>query len=104
MVDEMNEMDCGLKERDEPWTMKCGLKEMTWNMKNEVDNVTQMFPDILLFTPFCWFVIFLNYTKKFLSNILRGMGFEPTLAEPNEIAVYRLNHSATPSITEVECS
>ena len=54
MVDEMNEMDCGLKEikmkhdlwsvdwrkLDETWTMKCGLKEIRWNMNNEVDNVT----------------------------------------------------------------
>ena len=22
------------------WSMKCGLKEMTWNMNNELDNVT----------------------------------------------------------------
>ena len=22
------------------WSMKCGLKEMRWNMSNEVDNVT----------------------------------------------------------------
>ena len=24
----------------ETWTMKCGLKEMRWNMNNEVNNVT----------------------------------------------------------------
>ena len=40
MVDEMNEMDCGLKEIK--WNMinKFVLKEMRWNMSNEVDNVT----------------------------------------------------------------
>ena len=46
----MNEMDCdGWNELDglwtegnnnETWTMKYGLKEMRWNMNNEVDNVT----------------------------------------------------------------
>ena len=25
---------------DETWTMKCGLKEIRWNMNNEVNNVT----------------------------------------------------------------
>ena len=56
MVGEMNEMDCGLKEVkmkhdqwnmdwrkwDETWTIKCGLKEIRWNMNmnNEVDDVT----------------------------------------------------------------
>ena len=54
MVDEKNEKDYGLKEIkmkydqwsvdwrkwDETWIMKCGLKEMRWNMNNEVDNVT----------------------------------------------------------------
>ena len=25
---------------DETWTMKCGLKEMRWNINNEVDHVT----------------------------------------------------------------
>ena len=56
MVGEMNEMDCGLKEIkmkhdqwnmdwrkwDETWTIKCGLKEIRWNMNmnNEVDDVT----------------------------------------------------------------
>ena len=54
MVDEMNEIDCGLKgnqmkhERwnvdwkkwDKTWTIKCGLKEMWWNMNNEVYIVT----------------------------------------------------------------
>ena len=54
IVDEMNEMDCGLKEIkmkhdqwsvdwrkwDETWTMKCVLKEMRKNMNNEVNNVT----------------------------------------------------------------
>ena len=53
MVDEKNEKDYGLKEIkmkydqwsvdwrkwDETWIMKCGLKEMRWNMNNEVDNV-----------------------------------------------------------------
>ena len=29
MVDEINEMDSGLKsKKNETWTMKCGLKEM----------------------------------------------------------------------------
>ena len=46
----VNEMDYGRwNERDrlliegnknETWTIKCGLKEMRWNMNNEVDNVT----------------------------------------------------------------
>ena len=46
----MNEMNCGRwNEWDEQWTegnknetwsMKCGMKEMRWNMNNEVDNVT----------------------------------------------------------------
>ena len=53
MVDKMNEIDCGLKKIklkhdqssvdwrkwDKTWTMKCGLKEIRWNMNNEVDNV-----------------------------------------------------------------
>ena len=26
--------------KNETWSMKCGLKEMRWNMNNEVDNVT----------------------------------------------------------------
>ena len=56
VVDEMNEMDCGLKKIkmkhdqwsvdwqnwDETWTMKCGLKEIRWNMNNEVDNATSL--------------------------------------------------------------
>ena len=41
MVDEMNEIDCGLKKnKNETWTIKCELKEMRWDMNNEVDNVT----------------------------------------------------------------
>ena len=54
MVDEKNEKDYGLNEIkmkydqwsvdwrkwDETWITKCGLKEMRWNMNNEVDNVT----------------------------------------------------------------
>ena len=50
----MNEIGCGLKgikmkhdhwsvdwrKWNEKWTMKCGLKEMRWNMDSEVDNVT----------------------------------------------------------------
>ena len=44
----------------------------------------------------------LNYTKKFLNNIPTGMGFEPTRAKPNGLAVHRLNHSATPSISAGE--
>ena len=53
MVDETNEMDCGLKEIkmkhdqwsdgwmkwDETLSVKCRLKEMKWNMNNEIDNV-----------------------------------------------------------------
>ena len=27
---------------NETWSMKCGLKEMRWNMNNEVDNVTSL--------------------------------------------------------------
>ena len=26
--------------KNETWSMKCGRKEMRWNMNNEVDNVT----------------------------------------------------------------
>ena len=26
--------------KNETWSMKCGLKEMRWNMSNEADNVT----------------------------------------------------------------
>ena len=26
----------------ETWTMKCGLKEVRWNMNNEVDNATSL--------------------------------------------------------------
>ena len=38
-VDEMNEIDCELKEIK--WNMiKCELKKMRWNTDNEVDNVT----------------------------------------------------------------
>ena len=47
-------MDCGLKEIkmkhdqwsvdlrkwDETWTMKCGLRDMIWNINNDVNNVT----------------------------------------------------------------
>ena len=44
----------------------------------------------------------LNYTKKFLNNIPTRMGFEPTRAEPTGLAVHRLNHSATPSISASE--
>ena len=33
---------------DETWTMKCGLKEIRWNMNNEVDSVT--FPSLSLTT------------------------------------------------------
>ena len=58
----MNEMDCGLKEIkmkhdqwsvdlrkwDETWTMKCGLRDMIWNMNNDVNNVT--FPSSSLTT------------------------------------------------------
>ena len=46
----MNEMDCGRwnewdglwteGNKNETWSMKCGLKEIIWNMINEVDNVT----------------------------------------------------------------
>ena len=46
----VNEMDHGIwNEQDrlliegnknETWKIKCGLKEMRWNMNNEVDNVT----------------------------------------------------------------
>ena len=42
----MNEMDCGRwnewdglwteRNKNEKWSMKCGLKEMRWNMTNEV--------------------------------------------------------------------
>ena len=46
----MNEMNCGgwyewdglwtEGFKNETWSMKCGLKEMRWNMNNEDDNVT----------------------------------------------------------------
>ena len=26
--------------KNETWSVKCGLKEMRWNINNEVDNVT----------------------------------------------------------------
>ena len=37
-----NEQDRLLIEgnKNETWKIKCGLKEMRWNMNNEVDNVT----------------------------------------------------------------
>ena len=48
----MNEMDCGRwnewdglwteRNKNEKWSMKCGLKEMRWNMNNEVDNATSL--------------------------------------------------------------
>ena len=56
MVDEINEIECGLKEikmkhdqwsvdwqkSDETWTMKCGLKEMIWDiMKCELKEMRQ---------------------------------------------------------------
>ena len=42
MVDEMNEMYILWNEenKNETWTMKCGLKEMRWKINNEIDNVT----------------------------------------------------------------
>ena len=46
----MSKMDCGRwnewdglwteGNKNETWSMKCGLKEITWNMNNKVDNVT----------------------------------------------------------------
>ena len=42
MVDEMNEMDCEWKGNKNETSMRCGLKEMRWNMNNEVDNVTYL--------------------------------------------------------------
>ena len=54
----MNEMDYGRwnewdglwteGNKNETWKMKCGLKEMRWNMNNEVNNVT--FPSLDLTT------------------------------------------------------
>ena len=38
MEDEMNEIDCQLKEIKLTGSIKCGLKEMTWDMNNEVWN------------------------------------------------------------------
>ena len=38
MVDEMNEMDWRDEMKHE--TMKCGLKEVRWNINNEVNKVT----------------------------------------------------------------
>ena len=38
MVDEVNEIDCRMKEIKSTWSIKCGLKEMTWDMNNEVWN------------------------------------------------------------------
>ena len=29
-----------LRKWDETWTMKCGLRDMIWNMNNDVNNVT----------------------------------------------------------------
>ena len=49
----MNEMDCGTwnesdgmwieGNKNETWSMKCGLTEMRWNMNNEIDNATSPF-------------------------------------------------------------
>ena len=37
MVDEKNEKDYGIEwNKNEIWSMKCGLKEMRWNMNNEM--------------------------------------------------------------------
>ena len=36
MVDNMNEIGCRLTEIKLTWSMKCKLKEMTWDMNNEV--------------------------------------------------------------------
>ena len=54
----MNEMDCGSlnewdglwaeENKNETWSMKCGLKEMRWNMNNKVDNAT--YPSLSLTT------------------------------------------------------
>ena len=54
----MNEMDCGRwnewdglwteGNKNETWSMKCGLKEIRWNMNNEVDNVTTTFENSTL--------------------------------------------------------
>ena len=38
MEDEMNEIDCRVKEIKLTGSIKCGLKEMTWDMNNEVWN------------------------------------------------------------------
>ena len=34
--------------KNETWSMKCGLKEIRWNMNNEVDNVTTTFENSTL--------------------------------------------------------
>ena len=46
-------MDCGTwnewdgmwteGNKNETWSMKCGLTEMCWKMNNEFDNVTSLF-------------------------------------------------------------
>ena len=38
LVNEMKEMDCGLKEMND---MGYVLKELRWNVTNKVDNVTR---------------------------------------------------------------
>ena len=52
MVDEMNEIGCGLKEiKMEHDQMKWGLKKLRWNMNNEVDNVTLLFEEECVWFP-----------------------------------------------------
>ena len=33
--------------KDETWSMKCGLKEMTQNMNHEINNVTDIISNTL---------------------------------------------------------
>ena len=40
MADKMIEIDWTQGNNNETWSMKCGLKEMRWNINNEVSNVT----------------------------------------------------------------
>ena len=44
---------------DETWTVKCGLKEIRWNMNDRVDNVT----DVCFWSYVCKCYITLDITR-----------------------------------------
>ena len=72
-------------------------KKFFFSSKYGISKYFAFHPSLL-----CRFVLLFNFTKKFQNDFPTGMGFEPTRAEPNGLAVHRLNHSATPSITTGE--